>query len=73
MKTVFGIDLTALVKLHGTERPIVVDKCISEIERRGNLGQEIRFEMFSVLHTVFALSNRNYFVVVGGKITAENF
>nr|XP_039266547.1 uncharacterized protein LOC120341990 [Styela clava] len=35
VKTVFGIDLTALVKLHGTEIPIVIDKCIEEIEKRG--------------------------------------
>uniref|UniRef100_H2YZ17 Beta-chimaerin n=1 Tax=Ciona savignyi TaxID=51511 RepID=H2YZ17_CIOSA len=32
---VFGVDLTTLVKLHGTQRPIVVDMCISEIEKRG--------------------------------------
>jgi hypothetical protein len=32
---VFGIDLTTLVKAHRTARPFVVDKCISEIERRG--------------------------------------
>ncbi|XP_078487159.1 uncharacterized protein LOC100186049 isoform X2 [Ciona intestinalis] len=32
---VFGVDLTTLVKLHGTQRPLVVDMCIAEIEKRG--------------------------------------
>lgn len=32
---VFGVDLTTLVKLHGTQRPLVVDLCVEEIERRG--------------------------------------
>ncbi|PNF20787.1 N-chimaerin [Cryptotermes secundus] len=35
LRGVFGIDLTTLVKAHRTARPFVVDKCISEIERRG--------------------------------------
>jgi len=35
LRGVFGIDLTTLVKAHRTTRPFVVDKCISEIERRG--------------------------------------
>nr|XP_018671064.1 beta-chimaerin-like [Ciona intestinalis] len=32
---VFGVDLTTLVKLHSTQRPLVVDMCIAEIEKRG--------------------------------------
>ncbi|KAJ9593463.1 hypothetical protein L9F63_014992, partial [Diploptera punctata] len=35
LRGVFGIDLTTLVKAHRTARPFVVDKCITEIERRG--------------------------------------
>lgn len=35
LRGVFGIDLTTLVKAYRTTRPFVVDKCISEIERRG--------------------------------------
>ncbi|XP_069675242.1 beta-chimaerin [Periplaneta americana] len=35
LRGVFGIDLTTLVKAHRTTRPFVVDKCITEIERRG--------------------------------------
>ncbi|PSN46102.1 N-chimaerin [Blattella germanica] len=35
LRGVFGIDLTTLVKAHRTARPFVVEKCITEIERRG--------------------------------------
>ncbi|KAL4646906.1 beta-chimaerin-like [Arapaima gigas] len=35
VKKVFSCDLTTLVKAHNTERPMVVDMCIREIERRG--------------------------------------
>ncbi|XP_077865761.1 N-chimaerin-like [Saccoglossus kowalevskii] len=35
IKRVYSIDLTTLVKAHNTTRPIVVDKCIKEIESRG--------------------------------------
>ncbi|KPP60843.1 hypothetical protein Z043_121121 [Scleropages formosus] len=35
VKKVFGCDLTTLVKAHKTERPMVVDMCIREIEQRG--------------------------------------
>lgn len=35
--TVFGVDLTTLVKLHNTKRPFVVEACIREVEKRGNL------------------------------------
>lgn len=34
-KHVFGVDLTTLVKIRQTQRPAVVDMCITEIERRG--------------------------------------
>lgn len=34
---VFGVDLTTLVKLHNTKRPFVVEACIREVEKRGNL------------------------------------
>ncbi|XP_036411375.1 beta-chimaerin isoform X1 [Megalops cyprinoides] len=35
IKRVFSCDLTTLVKAHNTQRPLVVDMCIREIERRG--------------------------------------
>ncbi|XP_073972532.1 rho GTPase activating protein at 5A [Rhodnius prolixus] len=35
VRSVFGVDLTALVKVHRTLRPFVVDKCVNEIEARG--------------------------------------
>uniref|UniRef100_A0A8C9RRR5 Chimaerin n=1 Tax=Scleropages formosus TaxID=113540 RepID=A0A8C9RRR5_SCLFO len=35
IKKVFSCDLTTLVKAHNTQRPMVVDMCIREIERRG--------------------------------------
>ncbi|XP_077993334.1 N-chimaerin-like [Glandiceps talaboti] len=35
IKRVYSIDLTTLVKAHNTTRPIVVDKCVKEIEARG--------------------------------------
>jgi len=35
--TVFGVDLTTLVKLHNTKRPFVVEACIAEVDKRGNL------------------------------------
>ena len=33
--TVYGVELTTLVKLHGTKVPVVVKDCIEEIETRG--------------------------------------
>ena len=35
LKHVYGVDLTTLVKLHCTSRPVVIDKCVAEIEERG--------------------------------------
>ncbi|XP_035283765.1 beta-chimaerin-like isoform X2 [Anguilla anguilla] len=35
VKRVFSADLTTLVKAHNTQRPLVVDMCVREIERRG--------------------------------------
>ncbi|XP_043922760.1 beta-chimaerin [Protopterus annectens] len=35
IKKVFSCDLTTLVKAHNTQRPMVVDMCIREIESRG--------------------------------------
>ncbi|KAL1132269.1 hypothetical protein AAG570_010226 [Ranatra chinensis] len=35
VRSVFGVDLTTLVRAHRTLRPFVVDKCIDEIEHRG--------------------------------------
>ena len=41
IKRVFGVDLTTLVKATSTIRPIVVEKCIEEIEmRKGALESE---------------------------------
>ncbi|KAI8497242.1 N-chimaerin, partial [Branchiostoma belcheri] len=34
IKKVYGIDLTTIVKAHNTTRPVVVDNCVQEIERR---------------------------------------
>ena len=34
IKRIFGVDLTTLVKATNSIRPIVVEKCIEEIERR---------------------------------------
>jgi hypothetical protein len=35
VKRVFGVELTTLVKMHGTKVPVVVSSCIEEIEKRG--------------------------------------
>lgn len=35
VKRVFGIDLTTFIKAHDQRRPVIVDKCIHEIESRG--------------------------------------
>ncbi|XP_057292883.1 N-chimaerin-like isoform X3 [Hydractinia symbiolongicarpus] len=35
VKRVFGVDLTTLIKAHDLRRPAIVDRCISEIEKRG--------------------------------------
>ena len=35
MKRVYCVELTALVKMHGTKVPVVVSNCIEELERRG--------------------------------------
>lgn len=37
VKRVFGVDLITLVKAHNTVRPFVVDLCIKETEKRGNV------------------------------------
>lgn len=36
IKKVYCCDLTTLVKAHNTQRPMVVDICIREIEARGS-------------------------------------
>lgn len=35
LKRIYGIDLTTLVKAQNTMRPVVIDKCIEELETRG--------------------------------------
>ena len=35
VKRVFGVDLTTLIKVHDQRRPVIVDTCINEIEKRG--------------------------------------
>lgn len=35
VRGVFGVDLTTLVKAHGTSIPFLVEKCITEIEKSG--------------------------------------
>lgn len=37
IKRIFGADLTTLVKAQNTLIPIVVEKCVKEIESRGKL------------------------------------
>jgi hypothetical protein len=39
IKKVYCCDLTTLVKAHNTQRPMVVDICIREIEARGWFGK----------------------------------
>lgn len=39
LKRIYGVDLTTLVKAQNTMRPVVIDKCIEELETRG-LDQE---------------------------------
>ncbi|XP_076818453.1 uncharacterized protein LOC143464530 [Clavelina lepadiformis] len=41
LKHVYGVDLTTLVKLHCTSRPVVIDKCVAEIEERGMQSEGI--------------------------------
>lgn len=33
--TVYSVELTTLVKMHGTKVPVVVKDCIEDIEKRG--------------------------------------
>ncbi|KAG1662703.1 N-chimaerin [Nymphon striatum] len=35
VKRMFGVDLTTLVKVHNTHIPIVIEMCVTEIEKRG--------------------------------------
>eukprot|EP00118_Oscarella_pearsei_P026525 m.310044 g.310044 ORF g.310044 m.310044 type:complete len:505 (+) comp49274_c0_seq1:59-1573(+) len=35
VKRVFGVDLTTVTKVYGTRRPIVLEQCVREIEKRG--------------------------------------
>lgn len=35
LKRIYGVDLTTLVKAQNTMRPVVIDKCIEELETRG--------------------------------------
>lgn len=37
LKRIYGIDLTTLVKAQNTMRPVVIDKCIEELETRGKI------------------------------------
>lgn len=34
---VFGVDLTTLVKAHNTKLPTIVEDCVREVEKRGNV------------------------------------
>ena len=36
VKSIFGADLTTVIKAHKSPVPVVVEKCIKEIESRGN-------------------------------------
>ena len=36
----YGVELTTLVKLHGTKVPVVVKDCIEEIESRGEESEQ---------------------------------
>ena len=37
IKRIYGVDLTTVVKAHDTIRPVVIDKCIAELEARGRV------------------------------------
>lgn len=39
VKNLYGADLTTAVKLQNTPLPIVVTKCVKEIEKRGQLSK----------------------------------
>jgi len=41
VKRMFGVDLTTLVKAQNTVIPVVVELCVKEIERRGNITLHI--------------------------------
>ena len=38
VKRVYSVELTTLVKMHGTKVPVVVSNCIEEVEKRGTWG-----------------------------------
>lgn len=54
IKKVYCCDLTTLVKAHNTQRPMVVDICIREIEARG-LGKALYWSdfIFTVVKETF--------------------
>ena len=37
VKSIFGADLTTVIKAHKSPVPVVVEKCVKEIESRGNV------------------------------------
>ena len=55
IKKVYCCDLTTLVKAHNTQRPMVVDICIREIEARG-LGKKLLI----IVNFFLVLSRRLY-------------
>ena len=54
VKNIFGADLTTVVKARNTPIPVVVEKCIKEIESRGR-RQIIEIHFFVNLNTVKSL------------------
>lgn len=53
IKKVYCCDLTTLVKAHNTQRPMVVDICIREIEARGLENPYYRDFIFAVYFYCF--------------------
>ena len=42
VKSIFGADLTTVIKAHKSPVPVVVEKCVKEIESRGNVLAKIK-------------------------------
>ena len=41
VKSIFGADLTTVIKAHKSPVPMVVEKCVKEIESRGEIWEHV--------------------------------
>ena len=48
VKRVFCVELTTLVKMHGTKVPVVVSSCIEEMEKRGRAAIQLARDTHSL-------------------------